>query len=247
MQKAHLKFLKVLFVEDDEMQRQELSDYLKRRVGKIYFAKNGEEGLEKYKQCAPNIVICDIRMPKMDGLKMVSILRTWSSTIPIIMLTALSDKESILAAVDLGITNYLIKPVDLNKLEKHLDQAAKEIIKREDSMQNNLSGEGLDQLKRNLIKYIKAEMGKGPNEVNIKHNNHQMLITVFGAMTLMERNLMKNERNINMVNYLRNQLYSDNQMCFCKMVEETLNIAVKWVSCSTDCLLDETLLTLETQ
>ena len=73
MQKAHLKFLRVLFVEDDEMQRQELSDYLKRRVGKIYFAKNGEEGLEKYKQCAPNIVICDIRMPKMDGLKMVSI------------------------------------------------------------------------------------------------------------------------------------------------------------------------------
>ena len=74
-----------------------------------------------------------------------------------------------------------------------------------------------------------------------------MLITVFGAMTLMERNLTKNERNINMVNYLRNQLYSDNQMCFCKMVEETLNIAVKWVSCSTDCLLDETLVTLETQ
>lgn len=247
MQKTHLKFLKVLFVEDDEMQRQELSDYLKRRVGKIYFAKNGEEGLEKYKQCAPNIVICDIRMPKMDGLKMVRILRSWAPLIPIIMLTALSDKESILAAVDLNITNYLIKPVDLNKLDEYLDQAAKEIVKRENHMQNSFSGEGLDLLKRNLIKLIKLETGKGPNEVNLKHNNQHLTITFFGAMTLMEKNLMKVEKNINMINYLRDQLYSDNQILICKMIEDELDITVKWESCSTDCLVDETRLTLAVQ
>lgn len=74
-----LKKVKLLFIEDDEIQRKELSTFLKRRVEKIYVAENGEEGLDKYKALKPDIIITDLRMPKMDGLEFVKKIREKSS------------------------------------------------------------------------------------------------------------------------------------------------------------------------
>lgn len=238
----NLKGLKVLFVEDDEVQRQELAGYLKRRVGKLYFASNGEEGLVKFRQCDPNLVLCDVRMPKMDGLKMVAELRKMDANIPILMLSALSDKETILSAVDLNITNYLIKPIELNKLEKALEQIAFEFERDNRGTSDHLNGELLDALKRLVIKYIKAESGKGPEDIRIRVTNRQVEIDIFGALTTLEKNMIKNENNVNMVNYLRNQFYSDRSEDLSCLISDHFDFKVNLLSFTTDSKLDVTYL-----
>jgi len=120
-----LKQVKILFVEDDDMQRNELFTFLKRRVQKVYTASNGEEGYEKYKSIKPDIIITDLRMPRMDGLELVKMVREKDRLIPIIVTTAMNDKETILKSIDVGITNYIVKPVDTNELLSILVEAVK--------------------------------------------------------------------------------------------------------------------------
>ena len=62
--------LKVLYVEDEEFHREQLGIFLKRRVGKLYLAENGKDGLNKFKEFNPDIVITDLKMPEMDGIEM---------------------------------------------------------------------------------------------------------------------------------------------------------------------------------
>lgn len=65
-----LKEISLLYVEDDESIRDILSMILQRFVGKLYIAFDGEDGLEKFKRYHPDIVISDIRMPKLNGIGM---------------------------------------------------------------------------------------------------------------------------------------------------------------------------------
>ena len=62
--------LKVLYVEDEEFHREQLGIFLKRRVGKLYLAENGKDGLNKFKELNPDIIITDLKMPEMDGIEM---------------------------------------------------------------------------------------------------------------------------------------------------------------------------------
>ncbi len=63
-----LRKLKVLYVEDDLIHREELADYLSRRVGRLYLAENGDQGYEKFQSLQPDLVITDLRMPKLSGV-----------------------------------------------------------------------------------------------------------------------------------------------------------------------------------
>ncbi len=89
-----------------------ISKLLKDALADYFFsftiANNGEEGLEKYKKINPDIIITDIMMPKLDGLEMTKRIREENETIPIIVLSAFSDKEKLLKAIDIGITKYFI-------------------------------------------------------------------------------------------------------------------------------------------
>jgi YesN/AraC family two-component response regulator len=67
--------IKVLYVEDEIMVREPFVEMLNRRVGQIYEAANGAEGLELYRKYEPDIVIADIKMPVMDGLTMAAHIR----------------------------------------------------------------------------------------------------------------------------------------------------------------------------
>ena len=65
-----LRELTLLYVEDEEEIREQLSRFLRRRVGTLYTAANGKEGLEMFRQHQPDLVITDIEMPIMNGLEM---------------------------------------------------------------------------------------------------------------------------------------------------------------------------------
>ncbi|WP_320033982.1 response regulator transcription factor [Halarcobacter sp.] len=124
-----LKELKVLFVEDEV----NISKLLKDAISDYFFsftiANNGEEGLEKYKKINPDFIITDIMMPKLDGLDMTKEIRKENETIPIIVLSAFSDKEKLLKAIDIGITKYFIKPFDPDELLEYLVTIASKLNK----------------------------------------------------------------------------------------------------------------------
>lgn len=125
-----LKTLKILIVEDEDR----LSKLLKEAIGEFFFsiiiAKDGNEGLKKFKANKPDIVITDIMMPNCDGLEMTKNIKDIDDLIPIIVLSAYSDKEKLLKAIDIGINKYFIKPFDPEELIEHINKIAPNLNKR---------------------------------------------------------------------------------------------------------------------
>ncbi len=116
-----LKDLRVLLVEDEE----ELSTLLEDAIGEYFYsfstASNGVEGLEKFERIQPDIVITDINMPYMDGIEMAKKLRSTNPELPIIILSAFSDKDYLLNAIDVQVIKYFIKPFDPEELLEYLE------------------------------------------------------------------------------------------------------------------------------
>lgn len=122
------KELIILVVEDEIKTRESLINVLSERFSKIIGAQNGDEGLKKFKKFKPDLVITDIAMPIMNGLDMAREIRKISNDVPIVILSAYSEKERLLYSIDIGIDKYLIKPVDVEELFKVLDYLVNEKI-----------------------------------------------------------------------------------------------------------------------
>ena len=120
MEDNSLKYLKVLLVEDEE----NLASLLKSAIGDNFYsfniAQNGKDGIEKFLKFLPDIVITDITMPELNGLDMVKEIKKIDSTIPIIILSAYSEKEKLLNAIDVGVIKYFIKPFDPDDLLEYI-------------------------------------------------------------------------------------------------------------------------------
>ncbi|EAK1191321.1 response regulator transcription factor [Campylobacter jejuni] len=115
------KELIILVVEDEVKARESMINILSERFSKVIGAQNGDEGLKKFKKFKPDLVITDIAMPIMDGLDMAREIKEISDDVPIVVLSAYSEKERLLRSIDIGIDKYLIKPVDIEELFKVLD------------------------------------------------------------------------------------------------------------------------------
>ncbi len=118
----------LLYVEDDQDIREELSYFLKNRVRTLYVAKDGEEGLELYKKNMPDLVISDISMPKMDGIQMSEKIKEFDENSRIVILTAFNDSDYLTNAINLNIDRYLIKPIDLKSLHDAINKIYKTIL-----------------------------------------------------------------------------------------------------------------------
>ncbi|EGM8982764.1 response regulator transcription factor [Campylobacter jejuni] len=141
------KELIILVVEDEVKTRESMINILSERFSKVIGAQNGDEGLKKFK---PDLVITDIAMPIMDGLDMAREIKEISDDVPIVVLSAYSEKERLLRSIDIGIDKYLIKPVDIEELFKVLDYLIGEKI--EANMLVKISEEyQFNKTKRTLI------------------------------------------------------------------------------------------------
>lgn len=125
-----LKQFSLLYVEDDEQIREQLEQFFRRRVGAFYVAANGREGLEAYRTHKPDLVVSDILMPEMDGLQMAEQIRAIAPDVPIILTTAFNETDYFLKAIQIGIDNYVLKPVDAGILQNALDKSALVLFQR---------------------------------------------------------------------------------------------------------------------
>jgi signal transduction histidine kinase/CheY-like chemotaxis protein/streptogramin lyase len=115
------KELKVLIVDDNEDLLNFMRDTLNREF-EVITAGDGVEAWEFISKQMPDLIVSDVMMPKMDGFKLCQLLKSTYATshIPIILLTALSEKAVQLQGLGLGADDYLTKPFDINLLEQRI-------------------------------------------------------------------------------------------------------------------------------
>jgi len=119
-----LKKLTLLYVEDEVNLARLMEEAIAREFGRFLLAHDGEEGLSLFRKSRPDIVVTDITMPGMDGLAMASAIRRLSPETPVVVLSAYSDKEKLLGAIDTGVRKYFIKPFDPEELLEYLKALA---------------------------------------------------------------------------------------------------------------------------
>ena len=118
----------ILYVEDDIAVRENYVKYLKRFYKVIYEASNAVEAYEIFKSKKPNILLIDIDLPGKSGIEFLRSIRAFDHSVKAIMLTAMSDVESLMSASELKLTKYLVKPISRDELKDALAVAVKEIV-----------------------------------------------------------------------------------------------------------------------
>jgi DNA-binding response OmpR family regulator len=117
----------VLYVEDEEKILLSYKRVLERLFDRVFCASDGHTGHNLYQLYAPDIVIADIVLPKMDGLELLKKIRRQDMRTRAILLTAHSGREMLLQATELDITNYLIKPVRKEQFLKAMEKAVSQL------------------------------------------------------------------------------------------------------------------------
>lgn len=149
-----LKYLKsqtVLFVEDEEVAREILAKVLSKMFKNVITASNGLEAYEKFELASNSsdkidLIISDINMPIVNGLDMLENIRKIDNFVPAIFVTARSETSNILRAIDLNVTNYIIKPIQTDVLLKKIaDACEKKFISNK-----------LNEKKEELENYLEA-------------------------------------------------------------------------------------------
>ena len=158
----------VLYVEDEPITRSAVARMLKRRVEILYEAENGKEGLELFKQNRPNIVISDIRMPVMDGIKMAKEIKLLDKNSKIILTTAHSDASILLDSIEVGVDKYILKPLDMDALYAAMDQCAETVMLERQIQQQNIEKDQLIVKLQEALENVKKLSGLIPICSNCK-------------------------------------------------------------------------------
>jgi len=106
----------ILIIDDEKAIRKTLSEILSFEGYKIEEAADGEEGLKKFRDKTYDVVLCDIKMPKVDGIEFLQKAGETNADVPIIMISGHGNIETAVEAVKKGAYDYISKPPDLNRL-----------------------------------------------------------------------------------------------------------------------------------
>ncbi len=144
---------KILLIEDNKAVRENTAEILELANYKVYSAENGKIGIDLATKHHPDLIICDIMMPVLDGYGVLHLLNKNSKTssIPFIFLTAKADRTDFRKGMEMGADDYITKPFDdielLNAVETRLKKA--EALKTEFASSVDGIKDFLDQAKRN--------------------------------------------------------------------------------------------------
>ncbi len=156
MNKEILKTISVLYVEDENDVRGFTSKLLSSLLRKVYVAQDGQEGLQIFEENQDDIdlIVTDINMPKMDGLSMGAAIKKINIEIPIVITSAHNDTNFLKRAIEIGVTTYAMKPIDLYQLVESIIKAMEPIILKRKLIELNLSLESKIEQEVNKIKSI---------------------------------------------------------------------------------------------
>ncbi len=122
-----LEDISILYAEDEAGIRKRILSSLQRRIPTIYVAENGVQALKLYQDNKPDIILTDIKMPEMDGLQLAENILKIDPLARIIVITAFSDLDFLTKAIDIGISSYILKPMDTTKLFQAIEKSAESL------------------------------------------------------------------------------------------------------------------------
>lgn len=193
--------LKVLVIDDESMVRRGIVlgvDWASMDCVVVGEATNGEEGIEAVERYNPNLIITDIRMPRMDGIEMMFELRRRGCRAHVILLTAHDDFSYARSALQFGAADYLLKPFRDQELIAAIDR-----VREREQMQTALTPQAMPTLaKGDKSKYVLEAM----NYIAEHYSDNDISITpIARSLGVSESHLshvFKKETSYTIVNYL---------------------------------------------
>lgn len=147
-----LKNMKLLYVEDELLIQEEMTELFENFCDTIFLASNGDEGLESYKKEKPDIIFTDINMPNMDGLTFIQEVRKLNHKVNVVFLTAYSDEEKLIRALNLDVQGYILKStLSYEKVENILEKIATNSFSKENTTVKIADNLHYDSLSSQLI------------------------------------------------------------------------------------------------
>lgn len=160
--------LTLLYVEDEIQTIQSIDFFLKRLFKDVFIAQDGEEALRLFSENKPDVIILDISIPKMDGLKVASKIREQNSEIPIIFVTAHSDNDKLLKAINLQTYSYLVKPIRVDELNQIILKCIKSVLEKKEKNTNKVLADGFEWNEDKKTLYFKNNrISLTKNEVSL--------------------------------------------------------------------------------
>ncbi|WP_339510140.1 two-component system response regulator RssB [Pseudomonas sp. RL_15y_Pfl2_60] len=174
----------LLIIDDDQVVRASLAAYLEDSGFIVLQASNGLQGLEVFEQKHPDLVICDLRMPQVDGLELIRRINALGSETPIIVVSGAGVMTDVVEALRLGAADYLIKPLeDLAVLEHSVNRALDRVRLR---LENKHYAEQLEaslhllQEDQNAGRQVQMNMlPETPWEISGVHFAHQIIPSLY--------------------------------------------------------------------
>ncbi len=175
----------ILVIEDDQQTRRLLKTNLCNRGWRVIEAENGKSGLSLIKSDSPDLVILDLGLPDMDGISVTKRLRQYSD-LPVLVLSARSQEQNKIMALDAGADDYLTKPFSTGELHARLQALLRRVMRTTSNMEIFQTGE------------LKVELGRrrvfiADNEVHITPIEYRLLsiLVRHAGLVVTHRQLLK--------------------------------------------------------
>ena len=134
---------KILIIDDERPIRSTLRDILEYEKLKVEEAENGQKGLQRIEKTDFDLVLCDIKMPGMDGLEVLRKTQDLNPELPVVMISGHGTIETAVEAIKSGAYDYIAKPPDLNRLLVTVRNALerKDLVKETRKLRKKVSGD----------------------------------------------------------------------------------------------------------
>ena len=178
---------KILVIDDERSIRNSMKDILQYEGYEVVLAENGMEGLVSVKSEKPDIVFCDIKMPKMEGIEVLERIKEFSADTPVIMISGHGTIDTAIEAIRKGAYDFIEKPLDLNRIlitiknatDKHLLIHETKTLKNKVSKKYDMIGnsEALNHIRAMIDKVAVSDariLITGPNGSGKELVAHQL-------------------------------------------------------------------------
>ncbi len=128
----------LLYIEDDQDIQSIYMAQLEELVDIVICAGDGQEGYESYLLHKPDIILLDIHMPRLDGISLAKKIREIDNKVKIIITSSYADQDKLLAAIELSLIKYILKPIDPKVLQDTICKAKNEIESEEKKEEQKL-------------------------------------------------------------------------------------------------------------
>jgi DNA-binding response OmpR family regulator len=145
----------LLLIDDDIRLTDGIARYLRHAGYRVEVANDGFEGLERFRQVEPDLVVLDVMMPGMDGLELCRRLHE-QSQVPIIMLTARGDETDRVHGLRLGADDYITKPFSLKELEARIEAVLRRARAVPGTQEDVLYDDGMLRLESRSMQVLRA-------------------------------------------------------------------------------------------